>query len=269
MNIVEIKAPLVSVIMPTYNCENFLYESIESVLVQSFKNWELIVVDDASSDRSLQIARSFALDTRVQIISMRNNCGSGVARNCGINMAKGKYIAFLDSDDIYSTKKLEHQIQFMESKQLAISCTDFYVCDEGGHSLYTRSMGQESFNYIDVLTANPIGCSTVMIDRTRIAEIRFPGWRNRQDWGLWLTITKSGHLVHCFQECLTGYRIRRGSVSSNKMVAAWNNWQILRMYEKLDYITAINCFVQYVLLSVLRRISFISRHTCTFRSLKK
>lgn len=237
--------PLVSVITPTYNAARFIRETIDSVKRQTYPHWELILIDDASSDDTVPIIREELADPRIRLIVLAQNSGAAVARNTGISAANGRYIAFLDSDDLWLPQKLEKQVAFMQERDAAFSFTRYRMIQEDGtHTPYVVPI-PERIDYRGLLKNTIIGCLTVMLDKEKLGTIQMPNLRIRQDTALWLNILKQGHLAYGIQEELSQYRRVAGSISSNKWKAAKNTWRLYRDIEKLSFASAAWCFVHY------------------------
>lgn len=246
--------PIVSVIMPLYNSSAYMEESINSALKQSFQEFELILVDDFSSDDSL--ARAFALaerDHRIKVLPLAENSGGGAARNAGIAAAKGRFIAFLDSDDCWEPEKLATQIALMEAKDAVFSYTDYSVVADNEKVVRT-AIAPDRLSYKELLKDNVIGCSTVIYDSERLGKRYFPLLRRRQDFGLWLSILREGFFAYRCGPALTRYRLRPGSVSANKFKAAAFTWKVYRDLEKLPLPLTTYYFAHYVLASVRKRL---------------
>ncbi|MBS9767326.1 MAG: glycosyltransferase family 2 protein [Flavobacteriaceae bacterium] len=236
---------LVSIIMPLYNCEKYIAETINSVLLQTYTNWELLIVDDCSADNSVEIVKKFAeKDTRIKLYEFTNNSGTSNARNKAIKMSKGRYIAFLDSDDIWLPEKLAKQIAFMEETNTALSYTAYTVIDEKSNEK-GKFIPPKSLTYSDLLKTCSIGCSTVMYDTNSIGKVYMPNVKKRQDYALWLQILRKTHECKGLDSCLVKYRKYSDSLSSNKLSAAKYQWQIYREVEKLSFLKSCYCFVHY------------------------
>ena len=178
---------LVSIITPVYNSEKYLADNISSVLAQTYKNWELILVDDCSSDTSEIICESFEKnDSRIKYYRLAKNSGAGIARNKAIEMANGKFIAFLDSDDTWYPKKLEKQLNFMKENDYHFTFTDYNMVDEAGNDLNKLVKCKSFVNYNKALYKNPIGCLTVIYSVDFFGKQYMPSIRKRQDYALWL-----------------------------------------------------------------------------------
>ena len=210
-------SPLVSVIMAAYNAVATIHESISSVLAQTYVNWELIVVDDASTDDTLQVVKGFVTD-RIHVCTNTINKGVSNARNAGIAIAKGKYLAFLDSDDLWQPSKLEKQVRFMEEKSSVISYTGTsYINAVGQMSGYTLS-AVERLTYKALLRGNIMSCSSVMVRRDSM--LPFPQGYMHEDFAVWLQLVKTVGVAHGLDEALLIYRMGEGTKSSNRFKSA-------------------------------------------------
>ena len=229
---------IVSIITPLYNSETLIEQTIESVLRQTYKDWELIVIDDASSDGSAKIAESFATnDERIKLIKLDSNKGPAAARNRGIKEASGRYIAFLDSDDLWYEEKLYKQLKFMKKNSYAFTYTGFEKINEVGKVIGTAFPYKEEVCYYDLLKSNHIGCLTAMIDLKILGhKMYMPDIQKRQDQGLWLDILKRIDKAYCLNKVLGKYRIRKDSISINKITNIKFQWQLYRELEKLNII---------------------------------
>ena len=227
---------LVSVVMPSFNASQTIERSIRSVLNQSFEEFELLVVDDCSFDNTREIVQEVAeSDPRVRLIPSIYNSGSpATPRNIGIEHAKGRYIAFLDSDDTWFRSKLEEQLRLMEGGGAAISCTGYAVDNASGDRIGAL-MPPKVTGYDELLSENTLGCSTVMIDRSKVSDIRFPVC-GHEDYALWLALTRAGHKVFGLQQEMACYRVAPGSVSSNKLKVLGYFWNIYRNMEGFSVI---------------------------------
>ena len=226
---------MVSIITPVYNSEKHLADCINSVLIQDYTEWEHILVDDCSSDNSFEIIEEFAKrDNRIVILKLTTNCGPGVARNTAIEMAKGRYIAFLDCDDIWFPQKLEKQVDYMQKNDYPFTFTSYLHMDESGRFRDKTVIAPEKVSYKSALFKNPIGCLTAMYDTQFYGKQYMPDIRKRQDYALWLKLLKRSN-AYGIQECLAGYRLQKKSVSSNKLSLIKYEWLIYRKEEKLCF----------------------------------
>ncbi|QRG66239.1 glycosyltransferase family 2 protein [Brevibacillus choshinensis] len=237
--------PLVSVITPTYNATRFIRETIDSVKRQTYPYWELILVDDCSSDETVSLIQEELHDPRIRLIVLPKNSGAAVARNTGISAAGGKYLAFLDSDDLWLSEKLEKQVTYMQHHDVAFTFTRYRMIRENGTlTPFVVTIPQE-IDYNGLLKNTIIGCLTVMLDRDKLGLVQMPNIRTRQDTALWLQILRAGHVAYGIQEELSQYRQVEGSISSNKWKAARNTWRLYRDIEKLSLVRASWCFLHY------------------------
>ena len=235
----------VTIIMPSYNSEKFIVESVESVLAQTYSNWELIIVDDCSPDDSNNIITKYVdNDSRIKLIKLQKNSGPAVARNTAIEAANGRYIAFLDSDDVWLPNKLEKQIKFMQDNDLAFTYSSYKLVGEDNEDL-GLFITKDKISYFDMLKTCSVGCLTAIYDTEKIGKQYMPLILKRQDYGLWLKILKLIGETRGILEPLATYRIRKNSVSSNKVKAAKYQWKIYREIEKLSFLKSLYYFVFY------------------------
>ena len=245
--------PTVSVVMPLFNSATFMERSIRSVLEQTFADFELVLVDDCSEDGSLALARELSLtDARIAVVALPANLGGGGARNAGIEAAAGRYIAFIDSDDMWLRNKLEVQVAAMVRMRAALSYTDFSVINEQDEEQLVR-IAPARVSYRQMLKSSVIGCSTAIYDTQILGKRYFPMIRKRQDFALWLSILRHVDIAYKGGGVLTIYRVRTGSVSANKFSAAHFTWQVYRDVEKLPLPQAIYYFAHYALIGVGQR----------------
>ena len=220
---------LVSVIMPTYNCEKYILQSLDSVIAQTVKDWEVQIVDDCSTDNTAQVLKPY-LDRfpNIHYYVLENNGGPAVARTEAIKRAIGKYIAFLDSDDLWMPDKLEKQIKFMEKHGAKFSATGYGLMDEDGNDLHTALIPPKKTDYNKMIKlSNPIGNLYVMYDQEALGKFEVPCIKKRNDFALWLQILKKTDCCYGMEEVLGTYRKgRSGSVSSNKLKQAKYHWQL-------------------------------------------
>lgn len=253
----EGKQPLVSVIMATYNSEKFIRESVESVFKQTYQNWELIVTDDCSSDDTIPKLDGLRQQRpNMEIRQTERNGGAAIARNCCLEAANGRYIAFLDSDDIWEASKLESQLVFMRKKKSAISCTSFRVIDMNGNDTgIAVDTGVPSVVDYWGLLAKKItcGCSTVIVDRDVVGDFRMPLARTGQDYATWLSLLRDGRKIYVLKSVLTSYRVRPDSLSRNVMVKLRRQWKIYRRHEGLSLLLSAYYFGNYAYRALNRK----------------
>lgn len=248
--------------MPCHNGEKFIAFSILSVLQQTYKNLELIIVDDNSTDNSLQIIHDFARkDERIRIFAKGINQGAGQARNLGIDKAQGRFIAFLDCDDEWLPQKLELQIKYMTENNIGFCWCHYDVMNEAGMVLYTQKCLTQ-MNYLELLyKKSTIGCLTAIYDTTYFQKQIMPEIRMRQDYALWLKLLKIAEekniKVGGLAEVLAIYRIYPRSLSSNKFKAAWYQWKLYRDIEKLSLLATCHAFLFYAWRALMERNFFL------------
>ena len=227
--------PLVSIIMPTYNCGLFICESIDSVLKQTVTDWELLIIDDCSTDNTKEVLKPYLEKyANIHYECLPENGGPAVARTEGLKKASGTYIAFLDSDDCWDPEKLEKQIRFMEDNHADFSCTAYRQMNEDGELLGVTLFPPEKTDYRHcILYSNPIGNLTVMYNQDHLGKFEVPPIRKRNDFALWLQILKKTDYCYGMQDVLATYRSgRTGSVSTNKLKQAKYHWQLYHDIEK-------------------------------------
>lgn len=247
--------PLVSVIMPCYNMEKFIAHSIQSVRNQSFTDWELLIVDDASTDKTVEVVLPYCKqDDRVNLIAKTEHSGIADSRNEALAIARGRYLAFLDADDIWHPDKLEKQLAFMQENEAAFSYSAYDLIDEEGQALQKTIATIGNLNYEDYLRNTIIGCSTVMVDKEKVGEVQVPHFRTSEDTATWLNLLRKGFVAHAIDDALVSYRIRRKSASSNKFKASHDLWSVYRKQEKLSFFKASGYFASYAFHAIKKRL---------------
>ncbi len=236
--------PMISIITPSYNSAKFIGDTIQSVLNQTYTNWEMVIVDDCSKDETVKIIQQYE-DERIRLIQLQENSGPAIARNTAIEAAQGRYLSFLDSDDQWLPEKLEIQLRFMQEREIAFSYSKYKNMTEDGIETNTIVDVPEMVSYEDLLKHNVIGCLTVMIDKDKVGEVTMVNIRTRQDYVLWLDLCKRGFTAYGLQEVLAKYRIVENSVSSNKLKMAKQNWKVYREIEKLSLAKSLWYFMHY------------------------
>ncbi|MBS4748892.1 teichuronic acid biosynthesis protein TuaG [Bacillus altitudinis] len=247
--------PLVSIITPAYNAERYLTDTVHSVLAQTYSNWELIIADDCSTDGTRKLLGELSqTDDRINVIYLEENGGAAIARNTAIKQAKGRFIAFLDSDDMWKQTKLEKQVKFMLENNHAFTFTAYDIILENGESLQKTVTAPAQLNYNEALKNTIIGCLTVMLDLQQVGRVEMPNIRTRQDLATWLSILKKGFTAYGMSEPLSEYRIVGNSISSNKWKAAKKTWFVYREIEQLHFVKASWCFMHYATNAVKKRL---------------
>lgn len=243
---------LVSIVTPSHNCSEFISETILSVLSQSFSDWEMLIVDDCSTDSSVEVIQEFVeQDSRIQLIKLSENSGAAVARNRAIEAAQGRYIAFLDSDDMWLPNKLERQLAFMQASNYPFTFAAYDKVDESGQ-VFGHVGVPEKVSYADLLKMCSIGCLTAIYDTEYSGKVYMPLIRKRQDLGLWLKLLKLTDYAYGLNEPLGQYRVRPDSISANKASAAKFTWRLYREVESLNLLKASYYFSHYAVRGVLR-----------------
>lgn len=248
--------PLVSVIMPAYNSERHIAESIASVQAQTLSSWELCIADDCSTDATAQIVKEIAKqDARVKYIKMASNGGAAKARNAALDAAEGRYIAYLDADDIWLPEKLAKQLAFMEERNAAFSCASYEVIDEEGKPMGRTVVMPDRSDYWGYLTNNYLQTVGIMADLQSVDKqlLHMPDMRRRQDAATWLQVLSAGHVCYGMSDVLCQYRRVSGSLSSNKVKAVKGTWYFYRKVANLALPKACYCFVRYAVLAVWKR----------------
>ena len=229
---------LVSIITPVYNAKDEILECINSVLSQSYINWELIIVDDCSIDNTVNILKKLAKnDSRIKLIQLENNLGAGFARNIGIKKASGRYIAFLDSDDYWSNDKLEKQITLMQQNNYPFTYTQYYEFESKTGNLKTIVKSPKKVTYkMLLINGGFIGCLTVVYDTVFFGKRYMPEIRKRQDWALWIKMLKEIEAAYGVQEPLAYYRIGNSSLSKNKIKLIKHNFMVYKRELDMSFI---------------------------------
>lgn len=268
----SVKMNLVSIIMPSCNSEKYIATAIESVTGQSYQNWELIVVDDYSTDDTPNIVTAFEkVDSRIVLIRQYERLGPAKSRNRGIKLARGRFIAFLDSDDVWLSEKLERQLSLMQSNNAALTYTAYQKMNSNGAMWPSAIEVPHTLTYRDLLKTNHIGCLTAMYDTQQLGKLYMPEDTKREDLRLWLQIAKLMHhhedyafwlgilksigssrsrqlgntRVMGINEVLALHRVHSQSVSSNKLRAATYQWAVYRKVEKLPLAQSLYYFLHY------------------------
>ncbi|WP_101773103.1 glycosyltransferase family 2 protein [Peptostreptococcus faecalis] len=248
---------LVSVIVPVYNAEEYLAETLDSILGQTYENIEILCIDDMSTDRSRDMLKEYASkSSKVVPILLEKNGGVSNARNIGIEKSRGRFIAFLDSDDVWLPEKIEKQINFMRENNYEFTFTSYQFIDSDSNLLNTVVKAKKELSYNDLLKHNAISCLTVVIDKKYVDNIHMPNIHH-EDYAAWLNILKKGHKAYGLDEKLALYRKRQNSLSGNKLKAAGWTWNILRHEEKIGFFKSVFCFSYYAVINVYKH--FLSK----------
>lgn len=247
----------VSIIVPVYNAVQYIEDTVATVINQTYTNWELLLVDDGSTDGSRQLLTGMLAeykDERIQLFC-RDNRGAAETRNFGLSKATGRYITYLDADDIWESHKLEKQLHFMNEKQAAFCFTGYEFADENGEGTGKIVRVPETISYKQALRNTTIFTSTVMFDSEKIEKhlLNMPNMKS-EDTALWFQILGRGYLAYGLNENLVRYRRVGGSLSSNKMEAIRRIWNLYRKSEHLSLPYSAYNFFFWALRAVKRRI---------------
>lgn len=248
----------VSIITPMYNAQRYIAKTIESVQEQTYSDWEMIIVDDCSTDNSADIVQAYAKeDERICYIRLDKNEGVAYARNIAIQRANGRYLAFLDSDDIWNADKLRRQLVFMQEKKAVFCYTACNVIDANGEAIGKTRNVPSNVTYTELLKGNVIPCLTVLLDIKKLSEwginISMP-LIPHEDYAMWLSILKEGVVAEGMNEVLAEYRVGRSSISANKLKTMKWTFDIYWKYLKLGLGKSCRYFANYVLAAIRKRI---------------
>ena len=245
---------MISIIVPVYNAGKYIKETIESVLSQSYGDFELLLVDDCSPDNSAEIIKGF-LDERVRYVKQPENMGAWAARNRGLEEAKGRYIAFLDSDDLWDKDKLKNEFEFMQKENAGFVFTGYEFADENGVGTGAVVKVPHTLDFKHALNNTNIFTSTVLIDREKISNelIKMPHIKS-EDTATWWRILMAGNLAYGLNENLVKYRRSSGTLSSNKFEAIRRIWRLYRDIANLSVLNSCLHFVSWAVTAVLRRL---------------
>lgn len=225
---------LVSIVTPCYNSEHFIETTYNSIKAQSYTNWEWIVIDDASSDKSLEIIKSYAkTDDRIIVLENKKGLGPGPTRNKGIEAAKGKYLTFIDSDDVWHPNFIEKSIATMKEKDAGFTFASYERHNEDFSEQFDDFIVPDRLDYKQLLYTCPISCLTAFIDIEKYGKLKMPDLPKRQDYALWLEYLKIIPFAYGIKEPLAKYRIRTSSVSSNKRKVIKYQFKVYYEHQKL------------------------------------
>lgn len=248
----SLEEELVSVIMPAYNCEKYIEETLNSVINQSYLNWEIIVVDDCSSDNTIDILKKYSnKDPRIKHYRLDKNFGAAVTRNKAIDMAEGKYIAFLDSDDVWFPEKLKKQISLMKQKNYSFTCTSYNKIDSNGKDLCRIIKAKAKSDYEGVLKACP-GNSTVIYDANILGKHKIPNIKKRNDYVMWLQVIKKAKYLYGIEEVLSSHRLRPDGISSKKSKLVAYHWKVYREIENLTIFKSCYLILYWVFITLFK-----------------
>ena len=252
---------LVSVIMPSYKCGRFISESIKSVLAQTYQNWELIIVDDYSCDNTIEEVQQFqAEDKRISLFQNAENLGAAVSRNIALKHAKGRWIAFLDSDDLWESTKLEKQIAFMKENGYSFSYHEYVEIDEQDKELGVHVSGKRHVGKFDMFSCCWPGCLTVMYDAEKIGLIQINDIKRNNDTAIWLKVIKK---ADCFlmPESLGRYRRRTNSITPKPIwERIWAHYPLFRVAEEMDPVIAAFWVIMNVFGNAFKKVKYVNHY---------
>lgn len=252
---------LVSIIMPSFRCARFIRESIASVQDQTYANWELIVVDDCSKDGTVEIVQELqSQDSRIRLFQNETNRGAAVSRNTAIRNAQGRWIAFLDADDLWEPEKLEKQIRFMEENQFAFSYHDYIEIDEGGRELGTYVSGKKLVSRFDMFSCCWPGCLSVMYDASVVGLIQAKDIKKNNDTAMWLKVVRKAD-CHLLKECMGKYRRRENSITPKPIwKRIWAHYPLFRVAEGKSPIVATFWVTMNVFGNTYKKVRYVTKY---------
>ncbi len=244
----------VSIITPLYNGDKYILELVNSVLRQTYSNWELIIVDDCSTDMGVDVLSKYLKqDKRIRLIQNDFNSGPALSRNKAIFEAQGEFIAFLDSDDLWDANKLSVQISYMKRNNIFFSYTYYNQINEQGKIIRKIEELPSKVNYLSTIKSNKIGCLTAVYSVKHFGKVYMENIKKRQDFTLWLKLLKKVDYAYCVPYNLASYRIREGSISSNKLKLVKYHWYIYRRIEKHHFFKSLYFISNYIVSKLLNR----------------
>lgn len=248
---------LVSIIMPSYNTGRFISETIESVLAQSYTNWELIIVDDCSKDNTDEVVNQYFADTRIRYIKNEINSGAAISRNRALREAKGKWIAFLDSDDLWEKDKLEKQIAFMENNGYHFSYTNYIEIDEESTPNGKRVTGPKRITKHGMYNYCWMGCLTVMYDVETVGLVQIEDIKKNNDYAMWLKVCKKAN-CYLLDDNLARYRKRIGSISNHgyMKLIKWH-YKLYREAEKKNTVSSVVLTMRNLFFGLYKKMKYV------------
>tara|TARA_B100001121_G_scaffold296774_1_gene302537 strand:+ start:311 stop:1045 length:735 start_codon:yes stop_codon:yes gene_type:complete len=229
---------LVSIIIPYFKKKKYIESTINSILNQKYQNFEIIIVYDDKDKSDLKILKSIKeLDRRIKIIINKLNIGAGLSRNKAMKLAKGKYIAFIDADDLWMPNKLKKQVAFMEKNKINISHTSYTIINE--QDLKTSFRKAQKLKFNDLIYSCDVGLSTVMIKKNLLIKDFFPNLKTKEDYVLWLKLSKKGYVFYPLKENLVSWRQTTQSLSSSLSQKLKDGYKVYRIYLKFSFVNSI------------------------------
>lgn len=251
--------PTVSIIVPCYNSEKYIGETVRSVQNQTYQNWEMIIVDDASTDETVAIIEKIAsIDNRIKVIKLIKNSGTGIARNTALEFVNGKYISFLDADDLWKPEKLETQVNFLQINKIPFTFSYYECINEEGKSLNMTIQAPKNLSYRQLFFCNYVGNLTGIYDVDYFGKISISSTRKRQDWMLWLTILQRIKVAHIVPQSLAYYRVRQNSISASKFDLVKHNYAVYRTFHGLTAIKSMICMIIFLFTQLVVKPRYIT-----------
>lgn len=248
---------LVSIITPSWNCGKFIAETIDSVLTQTYPNWEMLIVDDCSTDSTKEVVAQYK-DPRIKYHCLEKNSGAAVARNTALRMANGRWIAFLDSDDLWTPEKLESQLKFMYENGYSFSYHKYKEISENGTLLKRTISGPKHISRLGMISFCWPGCLTVMYDRNSVGDIQIPDIKKNNDYAMWLLVSKK-QSCHFLNKSMAKYRKREGSISNHSYVSLikWH-YQLFRVVNNSNPVMSYIYTINNLFWGVVKKILYVS-----------
>ncbi len=249
---------LVSIITPSYNTANYIAETIKSIQRQSYINWELIIVDDCSTDNTDEVVSDFLTDERIRYFKNETNSGAALSRNYALRKANGRWIAFLDSDDIWMTEKLEKQIEFMEKNNCCFSYTNYKIIDETSRETGVIVTGPKKITKHGMYNYCWPGCLTVMYDALKIGLVQIIDIKKNNDYAMWLSVSKKAD-CYLLDDVLAKYRRGRlGSISSHNYISLvkWH-YRLYRVCDNKNKFSALVLTCRNLFFGFIKKIIYV------------
>ncbi len=260
----DVDNPLVSVITPMYNCQDYIGQTIASVSKQTWPHWEMLIVDDGSTDAGVAVVNEYMKnEPGIRLFSLPANTGAYAARNKAIEHARGRYFAFLDSDDLWLPEFLEYSLNFLTRNNLAMCFSSYDMITEDGTTVIDQVIVPDETTYTDMLKLNTIGCSTCIYDTEQVGKVFFRNLPMHEDHACWLEILKKTGRAVGIKKILSLYRIRANSLSRNRFKAMQARWRVLREVENLGLLKASGYFCHYAYLGEQKNRAVLKRELKT------
>ncbi len=246
---------LVSVIIPFYKKHLFLKKAVDSVLSQTYEDFEIIIIHDDPEDKNLEFINNIkSLDNRIIILKNSDNLGAGLSRNEGIRIAKGKYIAFLDADDVWYPNKLSNQIHFMENNNYEFSHTSYEIVNLNDQ-IISKRIASEKLDYQKLIKSCDIGLSSVILKKETLKDHKFPSLKTKEDFVLWLLLARSGIKIYALSQILMKWRKTNNSLSDNTFQKIADGFRVYKYYLNYNLLLSLKCLFILSLNYILKKIN--------------